>query len=261
MRPSLIILPLALGAAVLSSCSTRPEGVLDEDEMASLLSDLYVGEAYTSIEGGQYTTTASLDSVRKILRQSTMQAHGVSQEQFDSTLSWYGHNLGRYSEVCEKVIDDLKQRQATARNKEVADDGNAASSNLWPAHSAVRLTPVQGEHSISFDIEPSAPGKGDRILWEFKTINLSSPLDAFLAVDYSDNSTGYTSRTLSSAGRQSLSLQTDSSKTVKRIYGYTRMRQNEPLLLDSITLESTPFNPIHYYELNTQRMYSPSGKK
>lgn len=262
MRPSHFIFPLALsGAALLSSCSTRPDDVLDEDALSSLLADLYVGEAYTAIEGGQYTATASLDSARKVLRQSTMQAHGVSQAQFDSTLSWYGHNLGRYSEVCEKVIDELKHRQAEAQNKEVGDDGKTDSSNLWPSQPSLRLTPAQGERTINFDIEPSAPGKGDRILWEFKTINLSSPLDAFLAVDYSDNSTGYTARTLSSAGRQSLSLQTDSTKTVKRIYGYTRVRQNEPLVLDSISLESTPFNPTHYYELSTQRTYSPARKK
>lgn len=155
MRPSHFILPLALsGLAIMSSCSTRPDDVLDEDALSSLLADLYVGEAYTAIEGGQYTATASLDSARKVLRQSTMQAHGVSQAQFDSTLSWYGHNLGRYSEVCEKVIDELKHRQAEAQNKDLADDSKTDSSNLWPSQPSVRLTPAQGERTINFDIEP-----------------------------------------------------------------------------------------------------------
>ena len=205
--------------------------------MAALLADLYVGEAYTVLEGPMAASASigDIDSAQRVLRQGTMQKHGVTEAQFDTTLRWYGHHLDRYDDVCEKVIERIKEAGREART---AHTGAAADR----------------ADMVSFDISGNV-GKGGRIIWEYKTLNLTSPLDVFLAVDYADGSTGYVSRSQSSRGMQNVALQTDSARTVKRVYGYTRTSQSEPLLLDSISLTVRPYNATTYYEINSQRLY------
>ncbi len=238
---------------LLPSCSSRPEGVLDEDNMADLLADLYVGESYTVIEGSSEISASGLDSVRRVLRQSTLRNHGLTQADFDSTLSWYGHNLERYSEVCEKVIETLERRE-----REAAAMGNdrqaAAGSSLWTGPVSRRLSESE---AMTFELPGKSLKKGERLEWQFKTINQTGPVETFMAVRYADGTTGFQTRSLSSIGVQTVGLQTDTARTISSVYGYLRSRQAEPLLLDSILLTAQPYNATLYYEINTQRTFSP----
>ena len=104
------VLSVGMAAGLLASCSSRPGEVLSDDVMAALLADLYVGEAYTVLEGPMAASASigDIDSAQRVLRQGTMQKHGVTEAQFDTTLRWYGHHLDRYDDVCEKVIERRK---------------------------------------------------------------------------------------------------------------------------------------------------------
>lgn len=247
------VLSVGMAAGLLASCSSRPGEVLSDDVMAALLADLYVGEAYTVLEGPMAASASigDIDSAQRVLRLGTMQKHGVTEAQFDTTLRWYGHHLDRYDDVCEKVIERIKEAGREART---AHTGASAGASLWQGPANLRMQAADRADMVSFDISGNV-GKGGRIIWEYKTLNLTSPLDVFLAVDYADGSTGYVSRSQSSRGMQNVALQTDSARTVKRVYGYTRTSQSEPLLLDSISLTVRPYNATTYYEINSQHLY------
>lgn len=262
MRRYLLIasLLIVLGTA----CSRRPRGVLSDKATASLLADMNMADAYSTLQGvspGAYRAGGE-DSARKVLRQSILERHGVTESQFDSTLSWYGHNLDRYDEVCDMMIEQLERKQGLIAAGRPIWEGKGSDeqkgNGLWPGESVYRLDASGvAPQSVQFSIPKPKLEKGAHITWEFKTVNMSAPLEAYIAVEYTDGSTGYVTRTLTSDGRQSVALQTDSALRPRLLYGYLRPRQTAPLLLDSVNLQSSPFSPSTYYEIYSVRTYRP----
>ena len=70
------VLSVGMAAGLLASCSSRPGEVLSDDVMAALLADLYVGEAYTVLEGPMAASASigDIDSAQRVLRQGTMRS-------------------------------------------------------------------------------------------------------------------------------------------------------------------------------------------
>ncbi|MCM1319490.1 MAG: DUF4296 domain-containing protein [Muribaculaceae bacterium] len=254
-----ILIPcLTVAAIMVSSCSRRPKEVLSDKEAASLLADLHIADAYGTYEYnvGSGITSEDGDSIRKVLRQSVMKEHGVSERQLDTTLGWYGHNLDKYEEMYELVIENIAKKQ-----KQIADMKGAeedAMPTLWPYPTKLRLSGAKGTpYLLTFNIPGSKIPKGGRLAWEAKTLNSRQPIDIYIAAEYADGTVGYISRSLMSSERQHVTLQTDSTKQVKNVYGYLRIPQIQPLLLDSVTLRVNPLNPSTYYEINSTRLWVP----
>lgn len=252
------VLSLSLLMAV--ACGRRPDYVLSDSKAADLLADLHIADAYGSIEGNK-TADVSLsmsDSAQRVLRQSVMLKHGVTEEVFDSTLSWYGHNLDKYEDMYESVMEKIASKQKEYMSAGKDDDG--LGTGLWPYSPMLRLEGTRDvAATLTFNVGGDVP-KGGKLIWEGKTLNAKSPLEVFLAVEYADGSTGYVSRTLMGDGQQRVTLQTDSAQTVKGSYGYIRSRQNGVLMLDSIRLVAAPFNQTSYYEYHSVKRYTPSGR-
>ena len=245
-------------AGGLVACSSRPDPVMSDGETAELLADLHIADAYGTLErdGSMGILASDEDSLRKVLRQSVLKSHGVSEEQLDTTLGWYGHNLDKYEEMYEKVLEKIDKKKIALTQARAEKD---ASPTLWPYGNMQRVPAVpEGEGTlIPFDIPADKVSKGARILWEGKTLNVRGPIDFFMAVDYTDGSTGYIQRNLMGEGRQNVALQTDTASKIKRAYGYLRVRLSEPLLIDSISLRTAPFNETSYYEIHSARRWTP----
>ena len=239
---------LLLGTA---ACHPRPDGVLDDDATASLLADMHVAEAYTMLGTSDYTSGS--DSAKKVLRQSVLKRHGVDQATFDSTLSWYGHNLDKYEEMYEQVMVNIDRKQRDIAAAAGTGDDQVIGNSKWPYPLQVRLQGgSESAATLPFRIDEPL-SKGGRLTWEGKTVNAQGPMDVFLAVEYTDGTTAYITRTISGDGRQSVSLQTDSTLKPRRAWGYLRTRQQAPLLLDSVTLQTLPLNSGNYYEYHQAR--------
>lgn len=245
---------------VLAGCASTPEGVLAPKELASLLADLHKADAYYMVEGdlGQMRSgIADTDSVKKVLRQSVMRDHGVSQKQFDMTLDWYGHNLDRYEEVCDLTIENL---EAYRRSLQAASRKDAASESIWPEALSMRLGGGTGRQSLGFRIPGKDIARGSRLKWSFATTALTAPMEVVIAVDYTDGSTALIDRNISSEGRQEISFQTDSTLTPHLLYGFVRAEQSSTLLLDSITITTQPLSRINYYDIHSQRRLPPATR-
>ena len=192
MRTCLCILCVA-AAALLSSCSKTPKGVIPEKDMAVLLADMAEGDAVVELNRSDYGS----DESRKALKQSILIKNGYTQADFDKSLMWYGHNLDIYGDVYDDVVQ---------------------LAFSYPADSEMRT--------------------GDRYEWRMQMVNAKNAATLFVGVDYADGSSEFQSQSLMPEETASIVLQTDSTRTTKRVYGYMnyKMVMENAVFVDKISL-------------------------
>ena len=96
-RAAAIIMAASVCLLVLTGCSSVPDGVLPPGKMASLLADMEIGESVVESDPSSWRS----DSLKMVLRQSIYERHGVTSEEVDSSLAWYGAHV-------EKMPEDQK---------------------------------------------------------------------------------------------------------------------------------------------------------
>lgn len=248
MRKLLLFIPLCLLA---SACKQTPGYVIPEDDMAELLADLQTANAVVELNPNAYKD----DSLKKALKQSVYIKHNTTQEQFDTSLMWYGHNLDIYHEVYENVVTILEDRQ-----KDVQKEARAAGEKLIATGDSVDIW--SNSHNLIFDrrqvgesmlLTFSIPTdndsrNGDRYVWKFKLTNARRPADLLIGVDYADGSSEYQTKSTTPDYATDITLQADSTKAVSRLYGYLhyRIQTESAVFVDRITLTRTRLNPANY---------------
>lgn len=230
--------------------------------MVNLLVDLHKADAYVDNYPSQFPD----DSSRMMLKQSVFAKHGVSQADYDTSLVWYAHNMDTYSDVYRRVIDKLKdeynhnsnptdissrgessQIKAQAGRSYYSIDGDTA--DLWTLPRNWILPYGLNTGYIPFDYEPNHENNlGDCYELKYKTIVGQSSLSSLIAVDYSDGGTAYINHKYSSVNWNLLTLQTDSTRIVRRIYGYINYKLSSPniVYIDSLQLLRTHLNSSFY---------------
>lgn len=236
------LVPCFLAAMLCATaCSRRPKEVLSDKEAASLIADLQIAESYGTFN---YTPGSGLnleesDTARKILRQSIMKQHGVTEAQLDTTIGWYGHNLDKYEEMYELVIENIAEKQKKIAKMNGTDE--VASPTLWPYADKLLLrgTP-DAPYCLPFSISGDQMGKGSQLVLEAKAVNTRMPgADVYLAAVYADGSLKGEHRTMNDPNRLMVTLNLDTTQKIKTILGYINVTQTSPLVLDSISLKIT----------------------
>ena len=100
-RNLLILIVLAL---VASGCSIRPSGVLSKRKMQALLVDLHKTDGVVAVKGYNYGHDYDVEACYAY----TLEKHGVTQAQFDSSLVWYTDHPLLFNRVYPKVLEQLK---------------------------------------------------------------------------------------------------------------------------------------------------------
>ena len=207
---------------LLAACSSQPDYVLSKSRMADLLVDVHRGESIIELNPRDYAT----DSAKQAIKQSVLAAHGVTQEQLDSSLMWYGHHIEDYMEVYDIVTGRLESEM---REMEIADntgsnqiemDGD--SIDVWSTSRLHRFFPRQPSDAISFTLRRDNHWeKGDIYVWDMRlTGNASSPVRWSMSAEYPDNTVTVASGTLNGIGRHTMTLPTDSAQLPRVIHGY-----------------------------------------
>ncbi|MEG1915219.1 MAG: DUF4296 domain-containing protein [Muribaculaceae bacterium] len=262
MYKSLIIFAFLL---FLVSCGGTPSYVIDKDDMVLLLVDVHKGEAVTEIDGAHYYN----DSLKKMLKQSIFIKHGVTQEQFDTSLVWYGHNIDKFIEVYDEAIIKLQEedRYIVAQARAAGNGTPLAtgdSVNLWTKESIRLFRQNLGNGEVTFNLlTDNNFKKGDRFQWAFLLLNNQSSVNVFLAVDYKDGSTSYTTTSSDFEGWNRFSLQTDSARVPRRVYGYVDYKapkKSEIVYLDSISLVRTRLDNANYSSIYSQKALEKNKK-
>ena len=102
MKRLLYILLLLI---LLSSCAIRPDEVLSNKEMVSLLVDLHCAEGILQVAGYNYGHESEVEQYYQVI----LDEHGVTQAQFDSSLVWYTEHPAYFSRVYPKVRKQIQQ--------------------------------------------------------------------------------------------------------------------------------------------------------
>ena len=228
-----------ISCGFLSACSHRPSNAISEAKMVDLMVDMELAEAYAN-------TQMNSSSQQKIeLGRRVLETHGVSEESLDTTLAWYGRNMDEYSKLFDKVDKELEKRKK--HYTEIPGGTVKESDNLWLFGSHVILSHLSGSNSLSFSIPEPELEKGEILEFSFHLPNPTS-MKGVLGVEYADGHGEAISMNFSSKPKVEISLQTDTAKSVARIFGYMSAKDTKvlPLYLDSLSLKTSPLDTLNY---------------
>ncbi len=277
---ALLLLVLALIA-----CDRTPRGVLSVNKMADLIVDLKLAEAYIEAHNRDFDS----DSSKQVIKQSIFKKHGITQQDYDSSLVWYAHNMEDYTKAYDKAVGKLQHRYDKLNDKakdiseefaaggvpqgeptheavprgphpnmsRIGTDANADSVDLWQGRRDYLITQGARRGFITFDLQPDA-GKqqGDRYQLAYCLTRGGNDFKVCLSVDYTDGATSQVSRGTNSDGWVTIDVQSDSTRRVRRIYGYVSydMKRGRIALVDSMMLIRTHLNVQNYGFFNAQRL-------
>ena len=202
---------------IATGCRKRPKGVLSDDDMVQLIADMEVAEVFIQQHGEMLYN----DSARDKAVQWVLDRRGIDRADFDSTISWYGKNMDTYSNLYAKVDEELakRQRQATGDESAIIQSGK----DLWPYSRHLIMSELMNSNAITFSLPGDEIEKGDRLNLKMRTRGLQSGA-VLLGVDYVNGTSSYYHTNQNGSSKIDVSLQTDTSKTVKRIFGYVRAK-------------------------------------
>ena len=264
-----------LAMTTLAGCDKAPDGVIKESKMVDLIVDLDKADAYVTLNPDKFQD----DSSKLELKESVMAKHGVTLEEYSKSLGWYAANIDVLVKVQDKAMKKLetesKKLDAQAKKEmekgmnvnNVGSAGAAVSHKTYPNHGDTAdvwegnrrwvLTPNMGKGYVKFDLSPDKDARqGDRYELDFRMLGFDNNFKVMLAADYIDGSTAFVSRKSGFDSWETFSLQCDSSKIVRRIYGYVQydMKSGAMAFVDSVALLRTHLDRAKYTSIMSQKL-------
>lgn len=262
--------------ALLASCNKAPDGVISESKMTQLIVDLNKAEYYVQSHGEEFPD----DSTKMVLKQSIFAKHGVDQELYDHSLEWYGHNMDVYTDVCDRAMRQLEdEKKSLSKRMEHEPDmpmrdgtmlpsmptyaSHGDTADVWQGRRSWLLTAGMQQGILPWDLQPDMESQmGDKYMLRVKVQSNGHSMTATLAADYNDGSTSTITRPLATNNWNVMTLQTDSTRQLRRIYGYIRynMQPQTVAMIDSIALVRTHMDRSSYGLIGSQMRVHRNGE-
>lgn len=232
-----------------ASCSDRPSNVLSENKMVHLMADMEIAEAYSQ-------QMAISNDERMVLGRSVMASYGVTEEQLDTTLAWYGRNIDKYTELFDKVDKEINKKKEKYSEQPLENVANYV--NLWPYSKHLMLMAQSDAEALVFSFPDPGMESGEMVKMTF-ALPVAIPGKGVLGVEYEDGSGEIMTSTFNTQRHVEMSLQSDTLKPVSRLYGSVmfKERENYPVYIDSISLILQPLDSVAYSQ--KQRTQKPYG--
>lgn len=244
---------------LLAGCSDKPKEAISERKMVKLMADMQLAEAYANTVGMSHY---SQGNERSTVGKGILAAHGVTQEELDSTLAWYGRNIDDYTNLYEKVDKEINSRRKKIMKQSGSEELVNSADILWPYPSHGVLSGLGNTDAWILSLESPNLKKGDMLEWSLR-LSENSQLNGVLGVEYEDGTSDASAQLLSGTRKKyELRLQTDTGKVVRRIYGTLRLRDNDqkPIYADSMMLRKMPFDSIEYMRHRSLRHYGAPAR-
>lgn len=244
-----LIVPVGLILSM--GCTRRPAKVLDEQEMVELLADMQLAEAYYHLSGH----TPGVSNPSEEIGQQVLAMHNVTQEELDSTLSYYGRNLDDYSLLYEKVDAEINRRRKRL-DKIMPDVTKIDGSELWNRGQFGYVSPLGTTDGWIFSVTDPSVDKGEKITWSLHLTD-PVPMKGILGVEYEEGNSEIVSLNFTGKKKIEFVLQTDTAGKVRRLFGNlaAESKNNLPLYADSIRLYTSPFDSIEFENRRNKRKY------
>ena len=154
------IVILAIFASIfISSCQSKPAGILSTSKMEDILVDMYVLEGTLSVAGEEYNNPIEKEKYYKAF----LEKHKVTSAQFDSSLSWYTKNPKYFERIYTNVnakIDE-KSKEIKQGKYHPVDSNALTETNIWNLRTKYVLTKDSARTKIKFDIKSNGFLPGD----------------------------------------------------------------------------------------------------
>ena len=113
-RSPLPFLAVAATLLLLTSCrhDSRPDGVISPLQMSEFLTEAYQIEAYNSILSPN--NRDSISSNARAAYDELLQRQGLTKEQVDRSLDYYGHRPDQYEKILNDVLYRLEEDTQTS---------------------------------------------------------------------------------------------------------------------------------------------------
>ncbi len=230
---------VAAVAILVVACNRVPDGVIKPEAMARLMADIRVAEAVVNVNGSDYRNRAT----REALRKAVMERHGVTEAEFDSSLVWYGHNLGRYQDVTDRSIEILEERLEIAGSKATAAAMSVAgdSVDVWEKPRIYTFNEKSPTRYLTFSMETDRNWEsGDVYTWRARFVVPPEKAEWAITAHYDDGAVEMLQSTVKSSapGKQEITFFTDSTRRADYISGWMLIEQSghRPVVLDSVSL-------------------------
>lgn len=262
-----------LSILIMASCHRHPDYVIGEKEMEDLLVDIHKAEAVIESNYNIYNNNAT----KKKLREAVFLRHGVTQEQFDTTLVWYGHHIDKYMEIYDRVAERLRAENEEAK-KLLAEENSQTmtqpgdSVDVWKQKRFHLFDSRLPSNLLTFDIATDENFRiRDYFELRFKVLmlpELNVKPQVYMAVRHANNDLAYNWVDVEKEGWCTLSVQADSAKSISRVFGYIVLpMQLVPgkMYVDSLSLIRRHYNDripaVDNQKTFSDRPLSPSERK
>lgn len=253
-----LLIPCVL-PALLAGCSGRPDGIIPEAEMVEIMADLQIAEAYDrngNLDPGMQGMN------RELLGRGVLMDHGVTVEEMDSTLAWYGRNMDQYARLYKKVDERLTAMQQKYAKAAGESESDGPSTDLWPYGRHFVVDGNQLTDGLIVNINVPDLEVGDRLTWKMKTHGATSR-HLTLGVDYDDGRSEIVDNVFNGMEPWvETSLQTDTLHGVTRIFAVLDVDKSAGrVYVDSIQLLHYPFSREEYHRIGYQRRIGAPARK
>ena len=245
-----------LASCAICACKGVPDHVIPPEEMAELMADRHVADAVVDYNPQEWRT----DSQRIMLRDAVYARYGVTVHDVDTSLDWYGHNIAKYMDVYDRTIEILEARVANSDTRlrtEQALSIAGDSVDVWGGSRFYAIEAMSPSRNITFSIgSDENREKGDYYTWRGKFVNHPGLSTWTIVAEYADSTMEYVVEKANGSGWHDLTLQTDSTREVSRIYGSLMLSQQDkgPVWLDSVSLVRNHINADKYSLRYRQRV-------
>ena len=227
LRNSLYVMVLLSALATLIACKPGvPKEYIQPGDLEDILYDYYVAQALAADE---HTDNTNFERSRYFL--AVLKKHGVTQDDFDSSMVYYYGHLDRlkpiYLEVNERLSDEAKLLGASVgsigRYSKYSSTGDTA--NIWQNRTDLLLIPRPTMNRFDFTVDVDTSFyQGDSFMFQFMSeyIWQSGTKDAVVCIvtKYEGDSIIQTTNHVSVSGISQIHVPANREQRLKQMYGY-----------------------------------------
>ena len=242
------LLAAIMGLLCLSACNVRrPEMVISNNKMADVLYDYHMTKAMIK------NRTVPSDDEKQAYMDFVFKKHGITEEVFDSSLSWYSHNPDQMTSVYDQVFARMNRESEGIKQRISARDNLSVVSkpgdtvDVWTERRMIRVSNKAFENLLTFKIDADQYYEAtDTMRWSMnyhfmngEPTSERAPI-MMMQIWYDRDSVISEQRIVRQDGRQTITLQNDSLGDLKSVQGFIYYPKQEDstkfLLLDDISL-------------------------
>lgn len=251
MRKSLLFLVIIGCLQIVCSCGKhRPGYVIKPSKMEGLLYDYHIAQVM-SMSSETYKRGAYLDFV--------FEKHGVTKEEFDTSMVWYTRNGEELAEIYKNVQTRLEREEARMKlnadraGNQIDVSMSGDTVDLWQDRPMIWLSPSPLTNKLTFDLKADTTFKPNDIIElvaDFSFVPLAVPAKGHkaavgLRLVFDNDSLQGDVKTVNVTASHRLQVRPDSAFQLKSVSGFVYYSQDDPEIPGGVLLSNIQLMRYH----------------